>query len=1223
MEKAAGSAAIEVGKCACPYLKEYVGYLMHFNDNVKDLKDHVQDLVARKERIDRLVSPDHSNGEEETPEVRLWLTRAAQMIQEAVTIQQKVAENKGCLHCLNLRWRYSISKQAKQMTESIVRHYDDGNPEKMKMTMPPSLLTVINEEAPSIQGLPSVESSLQEVMSALRDENTKIIGVWGMGGVGKTTLVKNVNNRLDGTQEFNKVIMVTVSEDVDIQRIQGDIAKRLGFTLQDETESSRASDLRNRLMQEKKFLIILDDLWERLDLAAVGIPSTNSLEGCKIIFTTRNKDVCKGMESQVDIQVKVLSDEESWKLFKDKAGVIVDDPSFHTKAREVFKECAGLPLAIITLGRALRGERDPRVWDNALSQLKKSAPRNIKEMEKGVYQSIKISYERLQAELKLGFLFCSLFPEDFDIHVDRMISFWNGEGFLEDVESLEEALNKGHALVEELKSSCLLLAGEKEGYVKMHDIVRDVAIWISSEECEDCKSFVRIGSKGLPQGKSWEEYQRISLWRCGINKLPEGMHCPKLVTLMMPGNKQLTEIQGWFWEATKALRVLDLSRTAISKIPVLSNLVNLRVLCLRSCMFEEGNCLSALGGLKQLEFLDLSFNKWLCELPNEIGELVNLRSLDLTDTVHLKIVPSGVISRLTLLEELKMWNSFDEWKAEEKDASSSSSSNACLSEVVSLKELSNLHLCIVQVERLPRDYPLIKHLTKLKKFCFCICTRPDDDDDDDVLYFNRPESNPDELNTDELRYMEIVGCSLIPEWALMLLPQTTHLKLRECKGQEALNRGGGFSSLKSLTVYGCDDVEFVVSAKESPKNAFGNLQSLELRKLPNLKKVVTKYEEGLLPTFLFHNLKEVVVNGCPELKHLLPSFLLQGMDNLTDVRVSDCGGMEHLFDGPPTVEQRNDVLSKLETLDLVYLTSMTSIWPMGLVVKLQNLATLEVWDCRGLKKSVMSAMQMNGGLPNLYELIVNDCEGVEEIISDVVDNEGLLPKLRILNLSDLPKLVRICGGEADPLLQLDWNSLEVIQVLRCGGMEHEFDGPPNDVFFKIKTSNLKDLHNLTTLVLRRCHFFKKTIMSSVQMKGGLPNLVNLTVDDCGGVEEIISDVVDNEGLLPKLENLTLSSLPELVRIYGGGEAVPPPQLDWHSLKTVEVYRCPKLKKVQPVQGGTNSVPSLKEIKGERNWWEGLDWEGDDRVISQFLALFKEVLPYDEDEWWKIKRYFCY
>ncbi|XP_058075726.1 disease resistance protein At4g27190-like [Magnolia sinica] len=677
-------AIVEIGKCVLNPLKKHMGYLIHFNDNVKDLKDRVEDLVAKREHIDQRVSTGCSNGEEEIGEVKLWLTRAVHMKEEAERIEQRVAENTRRLFCSNLSWRYSISKEAKQAMESISKHCNEGN--FMRVTMPPLIPKVINQPAPSIKGLPSVESSFEKVMNALGDENIKIIGVWGMGGIGKTTLVNNVNNRLEGTQKFNKVIIVTASKDVEIRKIQGDIAYRLGLTLKNET--SRATDLSNRLIKEKPFLIIFDDLWERLDLANVGIPSINSLEGCKILFTTRSEDVCRGMESEVNIKVEALSDDESWKLFKEKAGDVVDDPSLHTKAREVFKECGGLPLAIITLGRALRGVRNSSVWDNALSQLKRSAPSDIKDMERSVYQSIKLSYDHLRVELKPGFLFCCLFPEDYDIHVDRMIKLWKGEGFLEDGGSLNETINKGHTWVEELKSSCLLLEGKDEGYVKMHDIVRDVAISISLKEDEHYKSLVRagVGLKGLI---NWEEYKRISLMRSGIDKLPKGMHCPRLLTLMMSENKELTEIQGWVLEATIELRVLDLSITTISRLPPsLSNLVNLRVLCLRKCIFK-GTCLSALQGLKQLESLDLSRNKYLHELPTEIGELVNLVSLDLTETWHLSIVPSGIISRLTHLEELKMWKSFCKWEVEGKDASSSSNNSATFGEVASLKELSH------------------------------------------------------------------------------------------------------------------------------------------------------------------------------------------------------------------------------------------------------------------------------------------------------------------------------------------------------------------------------------------------------------------------------------------------------------------------------------------------------------------------------------------------------
>ncbi|XP_058108336.1 disease resistance protein At4g27190-like [Magnolia sinica] len=1070
--EAAVLSVVEMGKCAWNPLQKHTGYLNRFNDNIKDLKDHVEDLEARREHIDQLISMGCSNGEEEIREVRLWLMRAVHMKEETELIEQRVAENKRCLFCPNISWRYSISKQAKKMTENIAKHLNEGNFERV--TMPPLILKVINQPAPSIEGLRSVESSLEKVMNALGDENIKRIGVWGMGGVGKTTLVKNMNNRLERTQQFNKVIMVTVSKDVDIRRVQGDIADRLELTLK--KESSRASDLSSRLMKEKKFLIILDDLWERLDLDDVGIPSTDSLVDCKIIFTTRSEDVCREMESHVNIKVDVLSNDESWKLFKEKAGDVVDEPSLHIKAREVFKECGGLPLAIITLGRAMRGVRNLNVWDNALSQLKKSAPTDIKGMEDRVYQSIKVSYDHLRPELKPGFLFCCLFPEDYDIDVDRMIRLWKGEGFLEDVGSLEEMINKGHSWVEKLKSSCLLLEGEGKGYVRMHDIVRDVAISISLKEDAGYKSLVRagVGLKGLSHVQNWEEYKRISLMRSGIDKLPEGMHYPKLQTLMMLENKELTEIQGGFLEAMKELRVLDLSETTINRLPSpLSNLVNLRVLCMRDCMFEA-SCLSALGGLKNLESLDLSYNKYLQELPIEIGELVNLWSLDLTWTTNLVSIPSGVISRLARLEELKMWKSFSKWEVEGKEASSSSSNNnATLGEVASLKELSYLHLQIGDVDRFPQDYHQIKHWRKLQKFRFCIY-----------------QSGYEGLSgyytgfiSSSLRWMVVVGCSCIPEWIRMLLPHSTHLQLYYCKGLRSLGGGGGFPNLEKLEIWKCVEMEFVISAKESSENAFGNLQRLELIDLPNLKKVVSEDEEGLLPPTFLHNLRNLEVYECPKLKHLLSFSLLQGMENLSEVQVWWCEGMEHVFAGPPVSVQNNDVLTKLKTLNLADLRSMTSIWGMGLVVNLQNLTTLMLSGCHGLKKIAISTMQMKSGFPNLVELAVDDCQGVEEIISNVVDNEGLLPKLTVLRLLSLPELASICGGT---------------------------------------------------------------------------------------------------------------------------EAAAPLRLDWHSLEEIQVDRCPKLKKLLPLQGGAHGVPSLRKIAGEREWWEGLEWDEDHTVMSYFRHLFTEV-----------------
>ncbi|XXG82627.1 hypothetical protein AAC387_Pa10g0533 [Persea americana] len=85
----------------------------------------------------------------------------------------------------------------------------------------------------------------------------------------------------------------------------------------------------------------------------------------------RSTEVCDAMESQVRIAVNVLSEQDSWSLIREKAGGIEDTHSLNDLAWKVAKECGGLPLAIVTLGRALRN-KDELVWENALLELQKN-----------------------------------------------------------------------------------------------------------------------------------------------------------------------------------------------------------------------------------------------------------------------------------------------------------------------------------------------------------------------------------------------------------------------------------------------------------------------------------------------------------------------------------------------------------------------------------------------------------------------------------------------------------------------------------------------------------------------------------------------------------------------------------------------------------------------------------------------------------------------------------
>ena len=333
------------------------------------------------------------------------------------------------------------------------------------------------------ENMSSRTKMMKEVLEALRDDKLNVIAICGMGGIGKTMMAKEVAKRAKDDKLFDEVVMAAVSQNQDFRRIQFQIAEMIGLNLIEKDWTERAERLRKRLMDSKSVLVILDDVWDALDLEALGIPYGGQHNSCKILLTSRNIEACAQMQTQKIFPIKFLSEEEGRNLLREMAGNCIDTPDLHSIAKEVAKECGGLPVTIITVGRALENKSKVE-WSAALQQLKKSIPKNIPGLDSKVYSSIELSYSYLKSdEAKSCLLLCCLFPEDSNIPIEHLVRYGVGQRLFAKIDTVAEARNRVHAIVKNLKRSFLLLDSEEgEMVVKMHDVVRDVAISIAENQ---------------------------------------------------------------------------------------------------------------------------------------------------------------------------------------------------------------------------------------------------------------------------------------------------------------------------------------------------------------------------------------------------------------------------------------------------------------------------------------------------------------------------------------------------------------------------------------------------------------------------------------------------------------------------------------------------------------------------------------------------------------------
>ncbi|XP_077231956.1 disease resistance protein At4g27190-like [Tasmannia lanceolata] len=753
-----------------------------------------------------------------------------------------------------------------------------------------------------------------------------------MGGVGKTTVMKSLNNSAEITQLFEIVIWVTVSKDWSLRNVQNEIAKRLSLNLgSDESNDNMATRIYQEL-ERKKFILLLDDMWEKIELDNVGIPRINLENGSKIVLTTRRLQVCKSMDTDVEIRVDILSEEEAWKLFQNKVGDVVENPSIQSLAKDVIKECHGLPLSIIVVGGSLRKEANVHVWKNALNELCSPTTCEIEDMEEQVFKRLKFSFDRLNNDnTKNCFLYGALYPEDHEIPIDKLIEYWRGEGFIDGA----GAYDKGHAIVKHLIDASLFGSVETDS-VKMHDVMRDLALRITSPIGDGYRFLVRagVGISEPPKEKEWENVERISLMRNELKSLPPSPKCPKLLTLLLQRNEPLT-IPASFFDHMASLRVLDLSHTRIESLPEsIGNLDSLRALYLNSC--ENLKTLtSQVGALKELDVLDLGMWTKIDCLPIEIGELTKLRVLYVS-CHELKVK----ISRLSLLEDLRILVDPRDGRWDESLA------NYVTEEICSLRELTHLGFCFPNMECLEQFVQGSRSWNEKHIKTFQILVGSCGPDFWRYTKGGRALVLGGEVTTHANAIVEVLSCAD----ALYLICHGGVRDLLEL-GVENLNE------LKKCRIVRCQEMVTVMdwNGLQEETTALPTLEYLSLYSLPNLRSLW----EGSMPPGTLSSLTKLRLTNCHKLRNLFSwgRTNLQQLPNLQELRVWGCDELEEIIvneeEKVDQLQHDDDdddaALPKLRELHLQSLPQLGSICK-GVSLAFTALEKIQVLSCSNLKR---------------------------------------------------------------------------------------------------------------------------------------------------------------------------------------------------------------------------------------------------------------------------------
>ncbi|XP_048133555.1 putative disease resistance protein RGA3 [Rhodamnia argentea] len=436
-------------------------WLKRLKDVLYDVQDLLDDVAT--EDLRRKVTP----GNKMSKSVRIFFSKSNQLAQR-LKVANKIQELRKTLD--------EIEKDSNLL--NLERHPEEtvaiGRGKKPEHPSPDEKIIGREEDKKKIKQL---------LLSSSSSQSLSFVAIFGKGGLGKTALARLVYNDGEVRQHFELKMWVCVSDVFDVNSIIKDILKKAKIDCQGHDDEDLPSLLRETLGR-KKYLLVLDDLWneDRYEWSKLGDWLEGGQWGSKILVTTRSHEVAKVTNAKSVIHdLRGLSEDESWNLFKKNAfeeGEESLDSEQEKIGRDLVKKCAGVPLAIRTIGSFFYGKKKVE-WLRYEGRELLEIPK-IDEKDDGIMKVLKFSYNHLPSRLKHCFAYCSLFPKDYVYDKERMIHFWVAQGFIESRNGEDNLEEVADMYLSELLCRSFLDVDEKGDHgevltFQMHDLMHDLA----------------------------------------------------------------------------------------------------------------------------------------------------------------------------------------------------------------------------------------------------------------------------------------------------------------------------------------------------------------------------------------------------------------------------------------------------------------------------------------------------------------------------------------------------------------------------------------------------------------------------------------------------------------------------------------------------------------------------------------------------------------------------